>query len=67
MAVLDQRGDDGYFIVEELIKPLRHISPLFNITKSNFLTLVSEKHQRSLSTLLLKPKIPVYSEQGAKH
>jgi PAS domain S-box-containing protein len=48
MVVLEQRGEDEYFTASKINAAFtRHVSPLFKMTASNFLSLVSEKHQAS--------------------
>jgi PAS domain S-box-containing protein len=48
MAVLEQRGEDEYFTASKINAAFtRHVSPLFKMTASNFVSLVSEKHQAS--------------------
>ncbi|KAI2506120.1 cheY-homologous receiver domain [Fragilaria crotonensis] len=48
MVVLEQRGEDDYFTATKINSAFaRHVSPFFKMTASNFLSLVSEKHQSS--------------------
>jgi hypothetical protein len=48
MVVLEQRGEDDYFTATKINSAFaRHVSPFFKMTASNFLSLVTEKHQSS--------------------
>ena len=48
MVLLEQRGEDDYFSATMINAAFeRHISPLFKITESNFLSLVSDKNRPS--------------------
>jgi PAS domain S-box-containing protein len=47
MAVLEQNGDAFYSVKQINSAFDRHVSPIYKLLNSNFLTLVSDKHQSS--------------------